>query len=130
MVLVRGLMTETARTLEDHRPRSDALVAFQDKLPAAEKARLNQMGREERQQELLPLYVKEHVPAIAELQQILGASDIDRFVREMSNRFRPGAGLPDGDDRRDKKGRFPPFDGSRLPRDSESPPPNRPLKKD
>ena len=130
MVLVRGLMTETSRRLEDHRPRPEALMAFQEKLPAAEKARLNKLSREEHQQELLTLYVKEHVPAISELQQILGASDMDRFLRDMSNRFRPGVGPPEGDDRRDKKGRFPPFDGSRPPRDSESSPPNRPLKKD
>ncbi len=130
MVLVRGLMTETSRRLEDHRPRPEALMAFQEKLPAAEKARLNKLSREEHQQELLTLYVKEHVPAISELQQILGASDMDRFLRDMSNRFRPGVGPPEGDDRRDKKGRFPPFDGSRPPRDSEPSPPNRPLKKD
>ncbi len=130
MVLVRGLMTETSRTLEDHRPRPEALIAVQEKLPAAEKARLNQMNREEHQLELLPLYVKEHVPAIAELQQILGTPDMDRFLRDVGSRFRPGVGAPDGDDRRDKKGRFPPFDGPRPLRDSESPPPNRPLKKD
>ena len=127
MVLVRGLMTETSRTLEDHRPRPEALNAVQQKLPAAEKARLNKMTREERQQELLTLYVKEHVPAISELQKILGTPDMDRFLRD---RFRPGAGPPEGEDRRDKKGRFPPFDGPRPPRDSESPPPNRPQPKD
>lgn len=130
MVLVRGLMTETSRTLEDHRPRPDALIAFQEKLPAAEKARLNQMNREDRQQELLPLYVKEHVPAIAELQQILGTPDMDRFLRDVGSRFRPGFGSPETDDRRDKKIRLPPFDGLRPPRDFDSPPQNRPQPKD
>lgn len=130
MVLVRGLMTETTRTLEDHRPRPEALMAFQEKLTPEEKARLNKLSREEHQQELLTLYVREHVPAISELQKILGASDMDRFLRDMSNRFRPGVGSPESDDRRDKKGRFPPFDGPRPPRDSESPPPNRPRSKE
>ncbi|TXT20442.1 MAG: hypothetical protein FD138_4220, partial [Planctomycetota bacterium] len=103
---------------------------FQEKLPAAEKARLNQMNREERQQELLPLYVKEHVPAIAELQQILGTPDMDRFLRDVGSRFRPGFGSPETDDRRDKKIRLPPFDGPRPPRDFDSPPQNRPQPKD
>ena len=126
MVLVRGLMTETSRTMEDHRPRQEMMTAFQEKLPAAEKARLNKLSREEHQQELLTLYVKDHVPAIAELQQILGTSEMDHFLRDMSNRFRPGVGPPEGDDRRDKKGRLPPFDGSRPPRDSDSLPPRPP----
>lgn len=129
MVLVRGLMTETSRTLEDHRPRPDALIGFQEKLSEAEKKRLDQMSREERQQELLTLYVNEHVPAISELQKILGAPDMDRFLRDVSSRFRPGVGGPEGDDRRDKKGRLPPFEGSRPPRDSEPVPPNRPQPK-
>ena len=130
MVLMRGLMTETQRTFEDHRPRPDLLIAFQQKLSEAEQTRLNNMNREERQQELALLYVKDQVPGIAELQQMLGTPEMNRFLQDMSNRFRPGAVPPDGDDRRDKKGRQPPLDGPRRPRDSEPPPPNRPSPKD
>ncbi len=129
MVLIRGLMTETQRTLEDHRPRPDLLIAFQDKLPESERTRLNKMNRDDRQQELMLLYVKDLVPGIGEIQQMLGALDMDRFIQDINNRFRPGAGPPGGDDRRDKTGRQPPLDGSRRPRDSE-PPPNRPTPKD
>ena len=130
MVLIRGLMTETQRTLEDHRPRPDLLIAFQDKLPESERTRLNKMNREDRQQELMLLYVKDLVPGIGEIQQILGALDMDRFIQDINNRLRPGAGPPGGDDRRDKTGRQPPLDGSRRPRDTEPPPPNRPSPKD
>jgi hypothetical protein len=125
MVLMRGLMTETQRTIEDHRPRADLLVGFQAKLSEAEQARLNKMNREERQQELALLYVKEQVPGIAELQQMLGTLEMERFLQEVNSRFRPGAGLPDGDDRRDKKGRPGPLDGTRRPRELESPQPGR-----
>lgn len=128
MVLIRGLMTETQRTLEDHRPRPDLLNAFQEKLPESERTRLNKMNREDRQQELTLLYVKDLVPGIGEIQQMLGALDMDRFIQDINSRFRPGAG-PLGDDRRDKTGRPPPLDGPRRPRDSE-PPPNRPMPKD
>lgn len=130
MVLMRGLMTETVRTIEDHRPRPDAVAAFRDKLPESERNRLNKLNREEQQQELVQLYVKEHVPGIAELQQLLGTPEMNRFVQEINSRFRPGAGPPDGEDRRDKKGRLPPLDGVRRPRDAESPPLNRPNPKD
>ena len=130
MVLIRGLMTETQRTLEDHRPRPDLLIAFQDKLPESERTRLNKMNRDDRQQELMLLYVKDLVPGIGEIQQMLGALDMDRFIQDINNRFRPGAGPPVGDDRRDKNGRQPPLDGSRRPRDTEPPPPNRPTPKD
>lgn len=130
MVLMRGLMTETQRTIEDRRPRPDLLIAFQAKLSEAEQTRLNKMNREERQQELALLYVKEQVPGIAELQRMLGTLEMERFLQEVNNRIRPGAGLPDGEDRRDKKGRLPPLDGGRRPREPEPPPPNRPLPKD
>ena len=129
MVLMRGLMTETQRTLEDHRPRPDLLIAFQEKLPESERTRINKLNREERLQELTLLYVKDLVPGIGEIQQLLGTLDMDRFIQDMNSRFRPGAGPPDGDDRRDKKAR-PPLDGSRRPRDVEPLPPNRPLPKD
>lgn len=130
MVLMRGLMTETVRAIEDHRPRPDVIIAFRDKLPESERNRLNKLNREEQQQELVQLYVKEHVPGIAELQQLLGTPEMNRFVQEINSRFRPGAGPPDGEDRRDKKGRLPPLDGARRPRDGEFPPPNRPTPKD
>lgn len=129
MVLIRGLMTETQRTLEDHRPRPDLLIAFQEKLPESERTRLNKMNREDRQQELTLLYVKELVPGIGEIQQMLGSLDMERFIQDMNSRFRPGAGPPDGDDRRDKKGR-PLLDGPRRPREGEPLPPNRPMPKD
>ncbi len=130
MVLMRGLMTETQRTLEDHRPRPDVLIGFQKKLGEAERTRLDNLNREDRQLELLQLYVKEQVPGIAELQQILGTPEMERFLKQLNNVPRPGQGPPDGDDRRDKKGRFPPLDGSRRPREPEFPPPNRPDPKD
>lgn len=131
MVLIRGLMTETQRTLEDHRPRPDLLIAFQDKLPESEQTRLHKMNREDRQQELTLLYVKDLVPGIGEIQQMLGALDMDRFIQDINSRSRPGAGSPDSDDRRDKKGsRLPPLDGSRRPRDTDPPPPNRLTPKD
>ena len=130
MVLMRGLMTETQRTIEDHRPRPDLLNAFQDKLSESERTRLNKLNREDRQQELMLLYVKQQVPGVGELQQMLGTLDMDRFIQDLNNRFRPGGGPPDGDDRRDKKGRMPPLDGSRRPREPEPLPPNRPAPKD
>ncbi|MFM9960487.1 MAG: hypothetical protein ACKV2Q_04595 [Planctomycetaceae bacterium] len=130
MVLLRGLMTETQRTLEDHRPRPDLLTPFQQKLSQPEQTRLNQLNREDRQQELTLLYVKDQVPGIGELQRMLGTLDMERFIQDINNRFRPGGGPPDGEDRRDKKGRPPPLlDGSRRPRDFE-PLPNRPQPKD
>jgi len=118
MVLLRGLMMETQRTIENYRPRPDLLIAFQDKLSESERNRLNRMNREDRQQELGLLYVKKQVPGIGELQQLLGSLEIDRFLQELNNRLRPGAGPIDGDDRRDKKGRFPPVEGPRRPGDS------------
>ncbi len=130
MVLMRGLMTETQRALEDHRPRPDVLIAFQKKLDETERTRLDNLNREDRQLELLQLYVKEQVPGIAELQQILGTPEMERFVKQLNNGPRPGQGPPDVDDRRDKKGRFPPLDGSRRPREPEFLPPNRPNPKD
>lgn len=131
IVLMRGLMTETQRTLEDHRPRPDILVAFHKKLDEAERTRLDKLNREDRQLELWQLFVKEQVPGIAELQQILATPEVERFVKQLNNGGRPGQGPPDGgEDRRDKKGRFPPLDGSRRPREPELPPPNRPDPKD
>lgn len=130
LVLMRGLMTETQRTIEDHRPRPDQLIPFQNKLPESEQDRLNKLNREDRQQELALLFVKQQVPGIGELQQMLGTLEMDRFLQDLNNRFRPGAGPPDGDDRRDKKGRMPPLDGSRRPREPEPPPPNRSSPKD
>lgn len=117
MVLLRGLMMETQRTIENYRPRPDLLMAFQDKLSESERNRLNKMSREDRQQELGLLYVKKQVPGIGELQQLLGSLEMDRFLQELNNRLRPGAGSIDGDDRRDKKGRFPPAEGPRRPGD-------------
>lgn len=130
MVLIRGLITETQRTFEDHRPRLDVLIAFQKKLNEAERTRLDNLNREDRQLELLQLYVKDQVPGIGELQKILGTPEMERFLNQLNNDPRPGLGPPDGEDRRDKKGRFPPLDGSRRPRESELPPPNRPDFKD
>ena len=129
MVLMRGLMTETQREIEDHRPRPDQLVAFQNKLPDSERNRLNKLNREERQLELMLLSVKQQVPGIGELQQMLSTLDMDRFIQDTNSRFRSGGGPPDGDDRRDKKSR-PALDGSRRPRDGEPLPPNRPQPKD
>ena len=101
------------------------------KLPEPERTRLNAMNPKDREQELVLFFVKEQVPGIAELQQVLGNQEIRRFLEDMANRTRPGGGPPDGDDRRDKKGRPAPFEGARRPRDSESPlPPNRPEPKD
>ena len=130
MVLMRGLMTETQRALEDHRPRPDVLIAFQKKLNEAERTRLDNLNREDRQLELIQLYVKEQVPGIGELQKILGTPEMERFVKQLNNGPRLGQGPLDGEDRRDKKGRFPPLDGSRRPREPEFPPPNRPEPKD
>jgi hypothetical protein len=130
MLLIRGLMTETQRTLEDHRPRPDQLNAFQEKLSESERTRLNKLNREDRQQELYLLYVKDLVPGIGELQQMVGTLDMERFIQDVNNRFRPGAGPPDGDDRGEKKRRPLPLDSSRRPRDLEPPPPNRPMPKD
>ncbi len=131
MVMVRGLVTETLRTIEDHRPRNELLIAHFAKLPEPERTRLNAMNPKDREQELVLFFVKEQVPGIAELQQVLGNQEIRRFLEDMANRTRPGGGPPDGDDRRDKKGRPAPFEGARRPRDSESPlPPNRPEPKD
>lgn len=131
MVMVRGLVTETLRTIEDHRPRNELLMAHLAKLPESERARLNGMNPKDREQELMLSLVKEQVPGIAELQQMLGNQEMRRFLEDIANRIRPSAGPPDGDDRRDKKGRLAPFEGIRRPRDSESPlPPNRPEPKD
>jgi len=129
-VLMRGLMTETQRAIEDHRPRPDVLFAFQKTLNDKERTRLDNMNRDDRQFELLQLYVKEQISGIGELQRILGTPEMERFVKQLNNAPRPGQGSPDGEDRRDKKGRFPPLDGSRRPREPESPLPNRPDLKD
>lgn len=128
MATVRGLVTETLRTIEDHRPRNELLMAHLGKLSDSERARLNAMNPKDREQELVLLHVKEQVPGIAELQQLLGNPDMHRFLEDMANRIRPGTGLLDGD-RRDKNARPGPFEGVRRPRDSE-PPPNRPEPKD
>ncbi len=131
MVMVRGLVTETLRTIEDHRPRNELLMAQMEKLSESERTRLNALNFKDREQELVLLIVKEQVPGIAELQQLLGNPDMRRFLEDMTSRIRPGSGPPDGDDRRDKKGRPGPFDGTRRPRDPDSPlPPNRPEPKD
>jgi len=128
MVTVRGLITETLRTIDDHRPRNDQLLAHLEKLTESEKKRLRNLNPRERDQELAMLFVKDQVPGIAELQQVLGNPDLRRFLEDMANRLRPGAGPP-GEERRDKNGRPLPFDGTRRPRDSE-PPFNRPEPKD
>ena len=125
MVLMRGLMTETQRTIEDHRSRPEQLIAFQNTLPELERNRLSNLNREERQQELHLLSVKQQVPGIGELQQLLGNLDMDRLIQDVNNRFRLGGGPTDSDDRRDKKGRMPPPDGPRRPRDGETLPPKR-----
>ncbi len=131
MVTMRGLVTETLRTIEDHRPRLDLQNAQIEKLSESERTRLNAMNPKDREQELVLHFVKDQVPGIAELQQMLGTPDMRRFLEDMVNRIRPGVGPPDGDDRRDKKARPGPFDGTHRPRDQESPlPPNRPEPKD
>lgn len=128
MVVTRGLMTETQRTIEDHRPRPEVMIEFQNQLSESEQTRLNRLSREDRLLELAVLFAKDKVPGIGELQQMLGTQDMQRFFRQMAN-SRPGP-PPEGDDRRDKKGRLPPFDGGRRPREDFPMPPNRPEPKD
>lgn len=127
MVMVRGLVTETVRTVEDHRPRTDVLMAHLEKLSESERARLSKMNPKDREQELALLSVKTQIPGIAELQEMLGHPDMRRFLEDMTSRIRPGGPL-DGD-RRDKNGRPGPFEGIRRPREFELPP-NRPEPKD
>ncbi len=130
MVLMRGLMMETLRIIEDHQPRQDTLIAFEKTLPEAERNRLERLNREERGAELRQLYAKKEVAGLAELQQILGTTEMQRLTRQQPNGPRFGPGLPDVEDRRDRKGKLPSFEGNRRPREFDGPPPNRPDLKD
>lgn len=131
MVMVRGLVTETLRTIEDHRPRNELLMAHFAKLPEPERTRLNAMNPKDREQELVLFFVKEQVPGIAELQQVLGNQEIRRFLEDMANRTRPGGGPPDGDDRaRQERPASTVRGGSTAARFKSPLPPNRPEPKD
>jgi hypothetical protein len=130
MALTRGLMTEMQRHIEDHRPNPETLRRYQDKLPEAERKRLEGLNREDHQLELQLLYLKEHVPGIVELQQLIGMPEMERFFQEMIGQMRGGANSPEGDDRRNQKSRLPPLDGSVRPREPETFLPNRPTPKD
>lgn len=130
MVLMRGLMMETLRIIEDHQPRPDTLIAFEKTLPEADRNRLERLNREERAAELRHLYAKKEVAGLAELQQILGSTEMQRLTRQQPNGPRFGSGPPDGEDRRDRKGKLPSFDGNRRPREFDGPPSNRPDLKD
>ena len=108
MALVRGLGNEMQRTIEDHLPNSDAIMRYSETLPPQERQRLNEYNREERFLELQQRYLKEQVPGIRELQDILKAPAMDKFLNETIKRmpnFNP----------RGAKGQFGPPDGAGRP---------------
>ncbi len=107
MALIRGLGHEMQRTVEDHLPNSDALLRYSDTLPQPERQRLNELNRDERFLELQQRYLKEHVPGIRDLQEILALPVMEKFFRETIQRlphFSPRGtkgpfGPPDSTDR-------------------------------
>lgn len=125
MALIRGLMTEMQRQIEDHRPGAETLRRYHDKLSESERRRLAGLNREDQQLELQQLYLKEQVPGIAELQRLVSMPEMERYFQDMIGQMRGGPILPEGDERRGPRGR-PPFDeGNGRPREPDFPPPNR-----
>ena len=87
LALVRGLGNEMQRTIEDHLPNGDAIMRYSETLPPQERQRLNELNREERFLELQQRYLKEQVPGIRELQDILKAPAMDKFLNETIKRM-------------------------------------------
>ena len=107
MALIRGLSHDMQRTVEDHLPSGDALRRYSETLSSSERQRLNDLKPEERMLELQQRYLKERVPGIQELQEILTAPIMGRFFRETMQHLQNGPGP------RGAKGVFPPPDVDR-----------------
>jgi hypothetical protein len=117
LVLFRGLMTEMQRGLEDHRPSPETLRRVQEKQSEPNRRRIEQLRSEDRQMEVLLLYLKESVPGVLELQQLVNSPEMERFFQESMSRMRFGPGGPDGSERPPQKGRPDKPDGPPRPRD-------------
>ena len=87
VALIRGLGNEMQRTIEDHLPNSDALLRYSETLPPQERQRLNDLSRDERFLELQQRYLKEQVPGIRELQEILATPVMEKFFHETIQRM-------------------------------------------
>ncbi len=97
LTLIRGLGNELLRTIEDHPLNSDAIRRYSESLPPQERQRLNEFGRDERFVELQQSYLKEQVPGIRELQEILASPVMEKFFRETMLRMQnPGPRGPKG----------------------------------
>lgn len=108
MALIRGLGHEMQRTIEDHLPNPEAILRYADSLPQTERQRLNQLPREDRFLELQQRYLKEQIPGIRDLQEILTMPVMEKFLRETLQR------LPNLNPR-GAKGQFGPPDGADRP---------------
>lgn len=117
LALIRGLMTEMQRKVEDHRPSPETLRRFAETLSESEQRRLEELRGEERQLELQQQYLKAHVPGIAEMQQLVRQPELERFFQDMIGRMRGGLNPPDGDERRLPRARGPQPSGPDRPRD-------------
>jgi hypothetical protein len=117
LVVFRGLMIEIQRDLEDHRPNPETQRRVLEKQSAADRRRIEQLRGDDRQLEIQLLCLKERVPGVQELQQLVNLPEMQRFLQESMSRMRFGPGGPDGNERSLPKGRPDKPDGTPRPRD-------------